>query len=127
MKTRSEALHGLRILVVEDEALILMEMEDMLLELGCDIVGPASTVAKALAAIGANELDGALLDMNLGGEHVLPVAEMLSARGVPYLMVTGYAARSGISPRLDDAPRVTKPFSLESLGAAMTDRFVRPG
>ncbi|GGK38591.1 response regulator [Salinarimonas ramus] len=127
MKARTDALRGLRILVVEDEALILMEIEDMLLELGCDLVGAAPTVAKALAAIGANELDGVLLDMNLGGEHVLPVAEMLSARGVPYLMVTGYAARSGISPRLDEVPRLTKPFSLQSLGAAMTDRFVAHG
>ena len=125
MKARPEKLHGLRILVVEDETLVLMEIEDMLRELGCEIVGPASTVATALSAIGENELDGALLDMNLRGEHILPVAEKLMALGVPFLLVTGYAIRAGITPALDDAPRLTKPFSLQSLGAAMTEQFAR--
>lgn len=121
MQARPEKLHGLRILVVEDEALILMEIEDMLRELGCEIVGPVSTVAAALAAIGENELDGALLDMNLRGEHSLPAAEKLLARGVPFLLVTGYAGRSGNAPTLKDAPRLTKPFSFPSLKAAMTE------
>lgn len=125
MEARPEKLHGLRILVVEDEALVLMEIEDMLRELGCEIVGPVSTVATALAAIGENELDGALLDMNLRGEHILPAAEKLLARGVPFLLVTGYASCSGNAPTLKDAPRLTKPFSLQSLGAAMTEQFAR--
>lgn len=123
MVARRERLQGLRILVVEDEALVLMEIEDMLRELGCAIVGPVSTVATALTAIGENELDGALLDMNLRGEHILPVTEKLLARGVPFLLVTGYATYSGNAPTLKDAPRLTKPFSLRSLGAAMTEQF----
>src|SRR5512134_2519786 len=116
MEARPEKLHGLRILVVEDEALVLMEIEDMLRELGCESVGPVSSVATALAAIGENELDGSLLDMNLRGEHILPAAEKLLARGVPFLLVTGYAICSGNAPTLKDAPRLTKPFSLQSLG-----------
>jgi len=127
MKARAEALQGLRILVVEDEALIVMEMEDMLTELGCQVVGPVSTVEKALALIGEAEVDGALLDMNLRGEHVLPAAEKLMARNVPFLLVTGYDIRSGNAPALNDAPRLSKPFSLQSLSAAMTDRFVPHG
>ena len=125
MEARPEKLHGLRILVVEDEALVLMEIEDMLRELGCEIVGPASTVATALSAIGENALDGALLDMNLRGEPILPAAERLMARGIPFLLVTGYAICSSDAPTLKDAPRLTKPFSLQSLGAAMTEHFLR--
>ncbi|HSP25448.1 MAG TPA: response regulator, partial [Saliniramus sp.] len=63
------------------------------------------------------------LDMNLRGEHILPVAEALMARGVPFLLVTGYAGSSGSAPALDDAPRLTKPFSLQGLQAAMTEQF----
>lgn len=124
---RTETLQGLRILVVEDEALVLMEIEDMLQDLGCEIMGPASSVATALAAIGENALDGALLDMNLRGEHILPVAEKLLALGVPFVFVTGYASSSGNVPVLDTAPRLTKPFSLQSLKTAMTKEFARNG
>lgn len=95
----------------------------MLREFGCEIVGPVSTVATALQAIGDSALDGALLDMNLRGEHILPAAEELSARGVPFLLVTGYAGNSGSVATLDNAPRLTKPFSLQRLEAAMTEHF----
>jgi two-component SAPR family response regulator len=118
-----EKLHGLRILVAEDETLVLMELEDMLRELRCEIVGPVSTVAAAVAAIGESELDGALLDVNLHGERILPAVEKLMAKGVPFLLVTGYAGGTGDEPELKDAPRLTKPFSLQSLGAAMTEAF----
>lgn len=120
-----EKLQGLRILVAEDEPLVLMEIEDMLRELECEIVGPASTVKAAVAAICQNDLDGALLDMNLRGERVAPAAEELLARGVPFLLVTGYASRAGDEPALKDAPRLHKPFSLHSLGAAMSNAFAR--
>lgn len=101
-----------------------MMIEDMLHELGCTIVGPVSTVATAVAAIQENELDGALLDMNLRGEHILPAAETLLARGVPFLLVTGYVNADN-APTLHDAPRLTKPFNLQGLGAAMTEQFAR--
>ena len=117
--------HGLRILVAEDETLVLMEIEDMLRELECEIVGPVSTVGAAVAAIRQNDLDGALLDMNLRGERIAPAAEQLVARRVPFLLVTGYASRAGDEPALKNAPRLTKPLSLHSLGAAMSDAFSR--
>lgn len=118
-----EKLHGLRILVAEDETLVLMEIEDMLGELGCEIVGPVTTVAAAVAAIGESELDGALLDMNLHGERILPAVEKLLVQGVPFLLVTGYPGGRGDEPVLKDVPRLTKPFSLQSLSAAMTEAF----
>jgi CheY-like chemotaxis protein len=121
-----ETLQGLRILVAEDEALVLMEIEHMLGELGCEIVGPVSTVAAAIAAIRQNDLDGALLDMNLRGERVAPAAEELLARGVQFILCTGYASAAGDEPALKGAPRLTKPFTLQSLGAAMAEAFTRP-
>lgn len=127
MEARPEKLQGLRILVAEDEALVLMEMEDMLRELGGEMVGPVSTVAAALTAIGNGALDGALLDMNLRGEGILPVAEKLLARGVPFLLVTGYASHADEHATLRNAPRLNKPFSLRALGAAMIDAFVAHG
>lgn len=116
-------LHGLRILVAEDETLVLMEIEDMLRDLECEIVGPVSTVEAAVAAIRQHDLDGALLDMNLHGKHIAPAAEQLLARDVPFLLVTGYASRAGDGPALKEAPRLQKPFSLHSLGTAMSAAF----
>lgn len=123
MEAFAGKLQGLRILVVEDEALVLMQIVDMLADFGCKTVGPASTVPSALTAIGNNELDGVLLDLNLQGERSLPVAEKLLALGVPFLLVTGYANRSGESSILTDAPRLTKPFTQEGLSIAMVAAF----
>ena len=126
MESAFRKLKGLRILVAEDEMLVLMELEDMLRELGCEVVGPVSTVAAALTAIEESGLDGALLDMNLHGEQILPAVEKLQAQSIPFLLVTGYAGSNGDEPALRHAPRLTKPFSLQGLGAAMTETFVRP-
>ena len=123
MDLRTEKLRGLRILVAEDEMLILMELEDMLEDLGCEVVGRASTVAAACAAIDTNALDGALLDINLRRESILPAAEMLRAQGVPFVLVTGYAGRLAETSILQDAPRLTKPFTQQALSAAMADAF----
>lgn len=120
-----QKLQGLRILVAEDETLILMEIEDMLREIGCEIVGPVATVEAALAAIGRNELDGALLDMSLHGERITPVAEELLARGVRFVLATGYAREAGDEAAIKDAPRLTKPFSLRRLSSAMEEAFGR--
>jgi CheY-like chemotaxis protein len=84
-------LAGKRILVVEDESLIAMLLEMALQDEGCIVVGPASRVAEALELAGDGQhLDGALLDVNLGGEAVFPVAEALASRAVPFLLLSGY-------------------------------------
>ncbi len=125
MEPRRENLTGLRVLVADDEILVVMDLEAMLQELRCEIVGPVSTIEAAVAAIRHDRLDGALLDLNLHGETILPAAEELLRRAVPFLLVTGYAARNGDAPTLKNAPRLTKPFNLRSLSGAMTEVFVR--
>src|SRR3954465_926104 len=77
----SPSLTGLRVLVVEDEMMVSMLIEDMLLDLGCTVVGPASRLDEALVLAKDSELDCAVLDVNLGGQPIFPVADVLRARG----------------------------------------------
>lgn len=123
MYEKSGRLAGLRILVVEDQFLIAMSHEEMLHALGCKIVGPVATVEQALAATRKERLDGALLDSNLDGKSILPAAETLARRGIPFILVTGYES-SSLEPRvIAAAPRLTKPFELEALAEMMAETF----
>jgi len=108
----------LNILVVEDEALVALMIEDMLGELGCRVVGSAYNLRDALTMVGAGGLDGAILDLNLGGESAYPVADALSADGVPFVFLTGYGA-GGIDPRFAGAPTIAKPFHPQALEKAV--------
>lgn len=112
--TERTSLSGRRILIVEDETLVSMVIEEALKDLGCDIVGPVATRDKALALAKAETLDGALLDVNLGGEPVYPVADALTSRGIPFAFVTGYG-QSGIADRYATMPTLMKPFQLSTV------------
>ena len=90
-------LAGKRVMVVEDEMLIALLVEDMLEDAGCIVVGPFACVSDALAAAKTEVVDLALLDVNVAGEKVFPVAHALEARGVPFLLLTGYG-ESGAAP-----------------------------
>jgi CheY-like chemotaxis protein len=105
---------ALRILLVEDEAMVAMIIEDTLSDLGCEVVGPMSSVEQGLAAVASERVDGAFLDVNLRGRLVYPVAEALAARGVPFAFVTGYGEQ-GIDARFRGVPVLTKPFMPETV------------
>lgn len=111
-------LDGLCVLVVEDEAIISFLLEDMLGELGAADVRHAGTVRSALALLDERIPDLAVLDVNLGGERVYPVAERLAAAGVKFVFTTGYG-RSGIEPRWSASAVVQKPFNVETMRAAL--------
>lgn len=83
-------LTGKRVLIVEDEMLVAMLIEDFLTELGCSTIGPCGSVASALAAAETEAFDMAVLDVNLAGEKVYPVAEFLMERHIPFLFLSGY-------------------------------------
>lgn len=119
----TEALAGLHILVVEDEVLVAMMLEDVLNDFGCN-VELASNIETALEVIRDIDLNGVLLDMNLQGQKTIVIAEELVRRGVPFLLVTGYAVGGEESPAIKDAPRLQKPFSLQSLALKMTGAFI---
>lgn len=122
MMTPVSSLKGRRILVVEDEAVLAIMVEDMLIDLGCVVVGVAGTVEKGIAIASSTDvaLDGAVLDVNIGGEAVFPVAEALTARGVPFIFATGYGT-DGLEPRYAWRPTVAKPFLLRTLEQALLE------
>jgi CheY-like chemotaxis protein len=114
-------LKGKRILVVEDEALIAVMVEDMLTDMGSVVVGPAATIEQALALARSEDIDGAVLDVNVRGERIDPVADALSARGVPMLFATGYGEvrlASGAAATVIDKPYTQEKLA-RGLAAAM--------
>jgi CheY-like chemotaxis protein len=116
------APQGRRVLVVEDEALVAMMLEDGLLDAGAEIVGPARSVSEALAMIERTASDGglsvAVLDINLEGAAVFPVADCLAARGVPFVFCTGYGDGCDRGTHVA-APVLAKPFGPDALVAAV--------
>jgi CheY-like chemotaxis protein len=107
-------MNGLRILVVEDEAAISLLLEDMLLDFGCEVVGPAARLGTALELVRDETLDLAILDVNVAGESIYPVAAALVERKVPFVFSTGYGS-AGIMDLYRDRPVLQKPFAQRDL------------
>jgi CheY-like chemotaxis protein len=110
---------GCRVLVVEDEFLIALDIEQILAGLGCIVIGPAPSVARALALIDREAPDFAILDVNLGRERSAPVAEALRARGVPFALATGHNSRQLPEAVFLDAPHLGKPLDHHLLVRAL--------
>ncbi len=113
-ETSEDLLNGARVLVVEDEAAISMLLEDMLLDFGCEVVGPAARLSKALEMAESESFVVAILDVNVAGEPIYPVAEAIVRRGLPLVFSTGYGG-AGIREPFRDRPVVQKPFSQQDL------------
>jgi CheY-like chemotaxis protein len=109
-REESGRFDGKRLLVVEDEYLIAMDLSDLIEKAGGEVVGPAGSVEDALELVAreADRLDGAVLDINLRDERVYPVADALNASGVPFVFVTGYDAEM-IPEAYAGVPRYEKP------------------
>lgn len=105
---------GLRVLLVEDDVLVSMLLEDLLAEFGCKIVGPADRVPKGEALAAEAGIDVALLDVNIAGFEVYPVAKRLDERGIPFAFVTGYQAGYP-RRRYEDRPTLQKPIDKKDL------------
>ena len=102
-------LDGLRVLVVEDEMMVSMLIEDMLADLGCVVVGPASRLDEATRLAHEADLDCAVLDVNLGGQPIFPLADLLREKGVPIAFATGYGD-AGLREVDRGSPVLQKPF-----------------
>ena len=107
-----------RVLVVEDEAMIALLVEDMVVEFGSEVVGPAAKFEDAMRLAREADIDAAILDVNLGGQVIFPVADALEERGIGFIFATGYGA-SVLPARFRDSPTLPKPFSYEKLAAEL--------
>jgi len=108
------AITGNRILVVEDEALVAMALCETLNDLGYKVIGPFSRISEAIVALRTNDVDAAVLDINLGGEMVYPLADVLAAARIPFAFVTGYGDEE-IKHRYDRIPVLQKPIETDAL------------
>ncbi|MFN3608828.1 MAG: response regulator [Hyphomonas sp.] len=111
-------LFGRRVLVVEDEMMILLNIEDMLADLGCATISSAGTVARALVLVDGEHFDLAMLDMNLSGQTSYPIADALAVHNVPFVFLTGYSD-DRLAERFSNRPVLKKPYSARELGAAL--------
>jgi two-component SAPR family response regulator len=119
-------LAGLRAFVVEDEALVLLTLEDMLADLGCQVVVSAQHVEQALRLAPDAAVDIALLDVNVGGVRIDPVAQILAGRGIPIVFVTGYEALA-LPAGVERATRIAKPFQEADLAEGLRRALAHQG
>lgn len=118
-------LAGARVLIVEDEAIVAFMLEDMLVELGCVVIGPALRLADALRLVEeAERIDAAVLDVNIGGERSDRVAEALERRHIPFVFATGYG-RQGMTLTGGGAELLAKPYRMDDVEAEL--RRLLPG
>ncbi|THD77958.1 MAG: PAS domain-containing protein [Phenylobacterium sp.] len=116
---RSSSLKGARVLIVEDAVLLALELETGLSDAGAEVIGPAYELEEAMALLD-QPIDAAVLDANLNGRSVMPVAEALAARHVPFVFATGYGEAGG-APGGFDAPVIRKPYDVTQVAAAVAE------
>ena len=102
-----------RVLIVEDEAVVSMLIEDMLLDFGTEVVGPVTRIKDALRLAREDDLDLAILDINIAGETTYSVADVLRARAIPFVFATGYSLNA-IPERFKESAKLRKPFTFRS-------------
>lgn len=115
MATTNSTLAGLRVLLAEDEGLIALELETILQDFGCEVVGPVSRVSEVLREVERGGLDGALLDVNLRGEQIFSVLPRLIEHRLKIVITSGYDDATLFPPEFRALPRLAKPFDERAL------------
>jgi len=113
-------LSNRKVLVVEDEMMIAMLIEDMLDELGCTLVGPATNVPRALDLIDKEQVEVAVLDLNLDGQDTYAIADALQRKNLPFIFATGYGS-AGLRKEYGNRPVLQKPFQISELETALVE------
>lgn len=124
---KESVLEGLRVLIVEDAFLVAVRLQQMVEDLGCEVIGPVPTVADAMEAIAQGQCEAAILDINLGDETAEPIAERLESIGLPFFFVTGYASPTRLGQRFGHTRRLRKPVDPAVLETTMLTMFNRRG
>lgn len=113
----ADGLKGLKVFIVEDEGLVAMQLEDMLVDFGCDLVGLAMRVRRAIEMLeNTQAIDVAILDVNIGGDKIYPVAEVFRDRNVPIVFATGYG-RAGVEADWQRYEILQKPYTAADVAA----------
>lgn len=120
-----DELASRRIFVVEDSPVLAEVLSEMLADLGCEVVGPAANMAVALELAAAHPIDAAVIDLNIRGGKVYPVARTLSRRGIPFLVVSGYGDWT-MPEEWRSRPRLVKPFTAKALEAELRALLASP-
>ena len=115
-----------RILIVEDEMLIALNLEDMLVQLGHTVVAMAARIPEAFKLAAESDIDLAILDLNLFGMSSFPVADVLRGRGIPFMFATGYGT-NGLTESYRNEIVLEKPYGVRELQSAIHDLFLRLG
>jgi CheY-like chemotaxis protein len=115
-------LSGRRVLIVEDEPMVAWMLDDILVAFGCTVVGTADRIAEAIEMIETTRIDAVMLDVNLRGEMSYPIADMLAARGIPFILTTGYA-RDRLLEAYRGYPYLLKPYHRSAMRDALLDLF----
>jgi CheY-like chemotaxis protein len=123
---KNTLLKGRRILVVEDQSLIAMEMQDCLENAGAVVVGPVGRIQQGLSSVEKEPLDAALLDIDLNGERCWPIADALVSRSIPFAFTTGFATNIVMPDRFVKHPVITKPCSERDILATLEELLARP-
>lgn len=123
--TQAQTAANPRILVVEDELMIRMLLDGMLEDLGYKMAGEAGAIDEAMTLARQGEFDAAILDVNLNGQPITPVVEILVQRGLPFVFATGYGQR-GVPEAYRGNPTLQKPFQVEALAQALATVVPRP-
>ncbi len=121
----AKALIGLRVLIVEDEFLMARRLTKLLESWGCEVIGPAASLDEGRKLASRDDVDAALLDINLRGVHSGPIADFLLEHGHPLIFVTGYASPKQLPDHLRAQPRLHKPVRDSELKAAMISVFTQ--
>jgi CheY-like chemotaxis protein len=115
----SQRASGLRVLVVEDEIMVALLLEEVLADFGHAVIGPIARLDKAVETAGREAIDAAILDVNLNGSEIYPVADVLAARNIPFAFCSGYGRQTLRAP-YGDRPILQKPFRREQLQEVLT-------
>jgi CheY-like chemotaxis protein len=121
----SAELERKRVLVVEDSPVVAPFTADLLEELGYSVIGPAPNMAAARELIEAEAFDVAIMDIHIRGERVFPLCDALAAKGVPFLLTSGYADWQ-IPEKWKDRPRLQKPYTIDAVEAALAGLLAKP-
>lgn len=114
-----------RILVVEDEPVLAVDLEDMLHDLGAVVIGPVASLQRAIQIVEEEPMNGAVLDINIGGDLVFPLADRLTRKRIPFIFCTSYAEIAGALDEYEHVPRIGKPYREENLRKLVITHLIR--